>query len=245
MKNNKILINLFSFLISIVDYRNKKKIINYFKKKFNNQLLDIIDIGAHKGETIDLLLKNFKINKIYAFEPNKNLFSVLKKKFDKLNNNVVIFNMGIGQKKEYKNLNIMVDSSSSTFNDINRTSDYFKRKQRIFNFFFKNTEFIKSQQWIEVNKLSNIIDIQKINKVDLLKIDTEGYEYNVLKGIKNEDFKKIKFIYFEHHYDLMINKEYKYSDIHFFLKNKNFLLKHKLKMNFRKSFEYIYENSEK
>ena len=43
----------------------------------------------------------------------------------------------------------------------------------------------------------------------------------------------------------MINKEYKYSDIHFFLKNKNFSLKYKLKMNFRKSFEYIYENSEK
>ncbi len=244
MKNNKILINLFSFLIAIIDYRNKKKIINFFKKKFNNKLLDIIDIGAHKGETVDLLLNNFKINKIYAFEPNKNLFSVLKKKFDK-NNNVMMYNMGIGQKKEYKNLNIMVDSSSSTFNNINRKSNYFKRKQRIFNFFFKNLEFIRSQQQIEVNKLSNIIDIQNINKVDLLKIDTEGYEYNVLKGIKNEDFKKIKFIYFEHHYDLMINKEYKYSDIHFFLKNKNFSLKYKLKMNFRKSFEYIYENSEK
>lgn len=244
MKNNKILINLFSFLIAIIDYRNKKKIINFLKKKFNNKLLDIIDIGAHKGETVDLLLKNFKINKIYAFEPNKNLFSVLKKKFDK-NNNVMMYNMGIGHKKEYKNLNIMVDSSSSTFNNINRKSDYFKRKQRIFNFFFKNLEFIRSQQQIEVNKLSNIIDIQNINKVDLLKIDTEGYEYNVLKGIKNEDFKKIKFIYFEHHYDLMINKEYKYSDIHFFLKNKNFSLKYKLKMNFRKSFEYIYENSEK
>ena len=60
-------------------------------------------------------------------------------------------------------------------------------------------EFIREQQKIKINKLSNIIDIKKINKVDLLKIDTEGYEYNVLKGIKNEDFKKIKFIYFEHH----------------------------------------------
>lgn len=245
MNNNKIFINLFSLLIAIVDYRNKKKIINFFKKKFNNQLLDIIDIGAHKGETIDLLLKNFKINKIYAFEPNKNLFKILKKKFGKLNNSVMMYNIGIGQKNEHKNLNIMVDSSSSTFNNINRTSDYFKRKQKIFNFFFKNTEFIKAQQKIEINKLSNIIDIKKINRVDLLKIDTEGYEYNVLKGINNEDFKKIKFIYFEHHYDLMINKEYKYSDIHFFLKNKNFFLKYKLKMNFRKSFEYIYENSEK
>ena len=50
----------------------------------------------------------------------------------------MMYNVGIGQKNEYKNLNIMVDSSSSTFNNINRTSDYFKRKQRIFNFFFKN-----------------------------------------------------------------------------------------------------------
>ena len=53
MNNNKIFINLFSLLIAIVDYRNKKKIINFFKKKFNNQLLDIIDIGAHKGESIE------------------------------------------------------------------------------------------------------------------------------------------------------------------------------------------------
>ena len=159
MNNNKIFINLFSLLIAIVDYRNKKKIINFFKKKFNNQLLDIIDIGAHKGETIDLLLKNFKINKIYAFEPNKNLFKILKKKFGKLNNSVMMYNIGIGQKNEHKNLNIMVDSSSSTFNNINRTSDYFKRKQKIFNFFFKNTEFIKAQQKIEINSNANLVYI--------------------------------------------------------------------------------------
>ena len=54
---------------------------------------------------------------------------------------------------------------------------------------------------------------EKINKVDILKIDTEGYELKVLKGIIKKDFKKIKFIYFEHHYDLMIKKLYKYSEI--------------------------------
>ena len=93
--------------------------------------------------------------------------------------------------------------------------------------------------------MSNIIKNQNIKKIDLLKIDTEGYEYNVLNGIERDEFKKIRFIYFEHHYDLMLKKQYKFSDINLFLVNRSFQLKYKLKMNLRKSFEYIYENSKK
>ena len=51
-------------------------------------------------------------------------------------------------------------------------------------------------QEIEVINLSEFL-LKRENKIDILKIDTEGYELNILKGI-SEDFKKIKFIYFEH-----------------------------------------------
>ena len=74
-----------------------------------------------------------------------------------------------------------------------------------------------------------------------MKIDTEGFEFNILKGIKRPDFKKIKYIYFEHHYDLMINKGYNFSDINSLLIQNNFEKIFKIKMKFRKSFEYIYE----
>jgi hypothetical protein len=40
----------------------------------------------------------------------------------------------------------------------------------------------------------------------------------------------------------MIIKDYKFSDIHNFLKNKGFKMIKKSKMIFRKSFEYVYEN---
>ena len=66
--------------------------------------------------------------------------------------------------------------------------------------------------------------------------------WDFLKGISNEYFSKIKFILFEHHYDLMIKKKYKFYDINKILVNQNFKQKLKLKMKFRKSFEYIYEN---
>ena len=77
MNNNKILIKFFSIIISIVDYKNKKKIISFFKRRFQNQILDIV--GA-LSETIELLIKNFKVNKFFLSD-NKILFLNLKKKF--------------------------------------------------------------------------------------------------------------------------------------------------------------------
>ncbi len=74
-----------------------------------------------------------------------------------------------------------------------------------------------------------------------MKIDTEGFEYNILRGIKEIDYEKIRYIYFEHHYDLMIEKGYTFSNINSLLVKNNFKKIFKIKMKFRKSFEYIYE----
>ena len=153
--------------------------------------------------------------------------------------------MGVGIKDETKTLNIMTDTSSSTINSIDQESEYFKRKKRILSLFSPSKNFIKKQQEIKIINLSKIISKNNIDHIDILKIDTEGYEYNVIRGLELIDFKKIKYIYLEHHYDLMIKKEYKFSDINFLLNKNNFFKKYKLKMIFRKSFEYIYENSKK
>ena len=95
---------------------------------------------------------------------------------------------------------------------------------------------------VKILKTSDFINQNQIKDIDVLKIDTEGYEYKILKGINNDQFKFIKFIYFEHHYDLMLNKGYKFRDINDFLVEKGFKKSFKIKMKFRKTFEYIYEN---
>ena len=45
---------------------------------------------------------------------------------------------------------------------------------------------------------------------------------------------------FEHHYDNMIIKKYKFSDINKLLIENNFKQIFKYKMAFRKTFEYVY-----
>ena len=82
---------------------------------------------------------------------------------------------------------------------------------------------------------------KKIDKIDLLKIDTEGYEFKIIKGLE-KNISKIKLIHLEHHFDDMVLKNYKLSDIHNYLIQNNFEKVFKVKMMFRKSFEYIYSN---
>ncbi len=72
-----------------------------------------------------------------------------------------------------------------------------------------------------------------------MKIDTEGYEFEILLGLSN-DIKKIGIIMFEHHYDNMIKKNYTFNSINKLLIENNFKMKYKIKMPFRKTFEYIY-----
>ena len=50
---------------------------------------------------------------------------------------------------------------------------------------------------------------------------------------------------FEHHYDDMLQKDYTFNDINNLNKKFNFKKIFKLKMPFRKSFEYIYVNEKK
>ena len=73
---NKFFLIIFNFLLSLADLPNKLKIKKFFKTKLYNNTLTVIDIGAHKGETINFFLKNFNISKIYSFEPNKDLVKI-------------------------------------------------------------------------------------------------------------------------------------------------------------------------
>ncbi len=238
----KLYIKLLMLIVSLIDYSNKKKIISYFKNLYRDNPITILDIGTHKGETIDFFIKHFNVKKIYCCEPNIKIFSNLKnnKRYNK--SNVQLFNLALGDSNEKKELNVLKDSSSSTLNNIDEKTKYFERKKRIISFFSKSKQYFLEKQKIQICKTSDFIADNAIKNIEILKIDTEGYEFNILKGIDDEQYKLIKFIYFEHHYDLMLKKKYKFKDINNLLERKGFKKCFKLKMKFRKTFEYIYKN---
>jgi len=239
------MINYISILVlNFFDYFYKKKISKFINK---NKLADIdifLDVGAHKGESINFFLKNLNIKNIYSFEASKINFAELKKRLPSLTKkfnktNIYIENIALGAETKKVILKQFNESSSSTISGINENSSYFKQKHKYINKKTKNTFY----QNIEttVIPLSQYLINQKIDNIDFLKIDTEGYELNILKGL-NDKIRNIKIIFFEHHYNNMIKKNYNFTDIHGLLTNRNFKKIYKSKMPFRKTFEYMYIN---
>tara|TARA_Y100001970_G_C14090026_1_gene779498 strand:- start:107 stop:820 length:714 start_codon:yes stop_codon:yes gene_type:complete len=232
-------INILHFIISFFDHSNKKKIINFFRDKFKNNIAVLIDVGAHHGETINLFNKEFNVKSIVSFEPSEKNYNQLLRKSKNLKN-VKTFNFALGEKNQSTDFNEHFESQSSTISKINQKSKYYKKK----NFFlnpFKNKNKKINITKIKMNRLEGILKELKIKEVDILKIDTEGYDYKVIKGL-GESIKFVKYIYFEHHFHDMLIKKYNLSDVNSYLYNYNFIKVFKSKMKFRKTFEYIYFN---
>ena len=228
--------------LKFFDFFHKKKIIKYLKSLEVKNFENFFDIGAHKGESIDLFCDNFNIKNIYSFEASlknynllKNRIKKLKKKFSR--SNIQIFNLAAGDINQEKELNQLDESSSSTFVEINQKSKYFKKKS---SFLFKKSNYSQKINTHQIRLDKFIID-NNVKIIDFLKLDTEGYEFYVLNGL-GKYILNTRYILFEHHYHNMLIKKYNFSDIHNLLKKNNFEKIFKAKMPFRKTFEYIYKN---
>jgi hypothetical protein len=91
---------------------------------------------------------------------------------------------------------------------------------------------------IKTIKLFDLINNSKINMIDLLKIDTEGHELEVLKGLKSK-INKVKIILIEFHND-NIYIDYKSKRIHQYLVKNHFSLQSKIKFPFTEWEDRIY-----
>ena len=234
------------WVLSLFDYSYQKKWIKFLKKNKYNSFKLLIDIGAHKGESIKLFSKNFVIKKIISFEASPINFEYLQKKIKDNkqgynNTEIVLENTALGAEDKIIEFNQFNESSSSTIKEIDKESKYYKRKFRLINFLNNKETYQKIK--IKISKLKEYIEKNNIKKIDFMKIDTEGYEFEILLGLENK-IKLVDIIMFEHHYDNMIKKGYTFEDINKLLIKNNFNQIYKSRMPFRKTFEYIYKRKE-
>ena len=70
-------------LLNFFDFFYKKKIIVNLKNLTGIKVSVFFDVGAHKGETVNFILKYFNVDETYAFEPLEKNFLKLKKNINR------------------------------------------------------------------------------------------------------------------------------------------------------------------
>lgn len=184
----------------IFDSRLKK----YLKKLFRDQPLSLaFDIGANRGQTIELFLSINPQCTIHAFEPNPELHAALLKKYAHLPN-VHIHRLGVSDASGKKTFHENVFHATSTFEELDYDSKYLATKAKVLG--VKPEEIIKKSYEVDIVTLSDFIINQHITQpIDLIKIDTEGHEYYCLKGLFNaaQPLPLIRHLQLEMHFDDM------------------------------------------
>ena len=223
--------NLFFFFYDLVDNLiHQERIVKFID---NKNVKIVVDIGAHKGEFLKHIKKIKSIRKVYSLEPQKKVYRELLKEID--NKKFFAYNIAISNRNGKQKMQINDFSMTSTLSKVNENSIYYKIKNLIIGNKKKKFEYIKTE------KLDLFTKKRKLNKIDLLKVDTEGHELNVVKsGLKT--LKKTKYLLIEFRQnDLYLN--YSSQALHKIVLKNNFKLVKKFKFPMFSMEDRLYKNS--
>ena len=134
--------------------------------KFNISPKCIFDVGANYGQSALYYYYKFKDCTIYSFEPVKRSFDILvnnTKHFKR----IICVNYALGEKKQELLISLYDENNSQLNSLIPKNSSNYKNSVK---------------ELVKVITLNDFVQENKINSIDLLKIDTEGFEIPVLRG---------------------------------------------------------------
>jgi FkbM family methyltransferase len=157
--------------------------IRLLNEKWNSSVRMFFDVGAHTGSTSLKALEEFPEARIFAFEPHPTTFSHLTdatKNYSAVD--PVQFALGAETGKK-----VMHTYEMATINSLIPNARYPVRFGKV-----------SSPTTINCTTVDLFCAERKIRKIDVLKIDTEGFDLEVLKGA-HEMLNRgaISFVYFE------------------------------------------------
>jgi len=152
----------------------------YIPKQVNPKV--ILDIGANIGITSIYLSNRFPKAKIYSFEPLLENYKILEKNTSNIEN-VSIFNYGLGENDGFFDI-YLTDDEENFGGATMYNSDTHKEE---------------SIEKCRVRSVEAILKELEIPSIDLIKVDTEGAEFDILMNIPHGIIQQTKWITGELH----------------------------------------------
>lgn len=159
----------------------------------------VVEVGGHIGYVSAYLCSLVgKGGKIFVFEP-----SLINRKYIEKNvfgeNAVVIFK-GAGGEPAF--LEFKEDTHSSQTGTFNKDFRHFERNVKS-----DGVSFECKKSRIEVVRVDSVQEISLCERIRLLKIDCEGFEWEVLQGCQNV-LSKVDFVYVEITFNAFLIRDY-------------------------------------
>ena len=196
-----------------------KKILKDKKK------LIVFDVGCYKGVFTEKIFQIFKSNikHIYLFDINRNVRKYIDKiiKNNKITYNECALSYKLGTSTY--NYNQFFESAGSSLSNLVKNDKKWNFSRRVLTGDIKNKNTGYQKYTVKTSTLDLFLKKNKINYIDVCKVDIEGSEIDFLKGSKDTLKKnKIKILSLE----IMDNK-------------KNFFKKEKKIIDFLKKYNFI------
>lgn len=183
MKNFiKKIINLFGYKIMKIKSTDATDLDGLTKSLITKSEPVIFDVGAYNGSSVKRYKKLFKKPIIHCFEP-------ISDDLNKINNNypndqkLFLNNVGVGNEKGYKKFNINTKRNTSSFKKLIPNTTWVKKRSKNFN--VDDKKFTIKEQNTKIITLDDYVNEKNVSYIDILKIDTQGFEDKVLLGAQN------------------------------------------------------------
>lgn len=183
----------------------------YDVKRFykNYRVSKIFDVGANIGQTSLFLNNHFPQATILAFEPVKSTYDVLCQRTQNLRN-IQGFNLALGSQDAQK---LILTRGNSELNSLVGAIEKLEKEE--------NQEL----ETVTITTIDRFCHDHDIQKIDLLKMDVQGYEMEILYGsekyIRNN---LISFIYSEVDFEESNPECQNFEEINAFLNHHGFRL---------------------
>lgn len=171
----------------------------------------IVDVGANRGQFALAARQVSPRAKILSFEPLAEPAQIFERVFDH-NPNVILYPYAIGREKTHSTIHITKDDDSSSLLPVSKQqSDLFPGAVE------------KETRQVEVYPLSQLIEPASIPSASLLKIDVQGYEFEVLQGCE-DILQKFSHLYIECSFVQLYEGQPLAHEIIAWLESRNFIL---------------------
>jgi len=150
-------------------------ILHDIKNLLGSNEISVFDVGANIGEWAELFSKRFNNISYYgAVEPDEGLIKYLHKNLSGIKNieQFQIFNVALGSEKSNATLRIMNSSSMNSLHSLGQDS-------------WGHEIDLQKIEVVTIDGLIHSISAGSRKIYDLLKIDSQGSDFEVLKGAKS------------------------------------------------------------